>query len=173
MKAKIWESSNYCLSAVSRITRQDQWECYKYYRHRCNRHISGLGSIWLLKPPEDCFRAEYFFSLCLAFMALSPVSINSTAALSPPVAQLCHPSVPHHRRFHLSGWIPEAPTASTAEPDAVRHQSISLQGCAVERSRFLRVDPSQVTFYKRVLGIGQENSAGKHAVSVVLHVSAH
>lgn len=85
------DMSNYCLSAVSRSSVQLQQECYRYYRGRY-LHVSNKerGSIWLPNVPGDCFRAEYFFSLsCFQLQrALSLMSINIAAALSPPLAAL-------------------------------------------------------------------------------------
>lgn len=82
------DGSNYCLSSVSWST------VHKYYRGRYLLVSHGdRGSIWLPKPPGDCFRSRILlFSLSCCQLGfgglLSLMSINSTAALSPPRAAL-------------------------------------------------------------------------------------
>lgn len=169
----IGDMSNYCLSAVSWSIVQLQWESYKYYRGRYNLHVShkDRGSIWLPKPPGDCFRTEYFFSLRLAFSsALSLVSINSTAALSPPLAALpsqC-PTPSSFPSVYRDPWGPRLP------PWSQTWSNINQYLCrAALVSGFLRTHQSQVTFLGKFWEWTLWWEMGFKWLSVVLHVLAH
>lgn len=148
------DMSNYCLSAFSWSTVQLQWECYKYCRGGYYLHIShkDRGSIWLPEPPGDCFREEYFFSLCLAFSsALSLVSINSTAASSPPLAALpsqC-PTPSSFPSVCTDPWGPRLPPGARHGPTSI-NISAGLHWWA-ERVSQNGSEPSDIS--EKVLGM--------------------
>lgn len=113
------------------------------------------SSIWLPKLPGDCFVAEYFFVLLSAQHSRAPslVSINTTAALSPPLAALLSlcPTPSSFPSVCTDPWGPPW------LPDGARHGPTSINISAglcwwAELRGFLFVfftsDQSQVTFLR-------------------------
>lgn len=157
VRSRTGNTSNYCLSNSSETSTYESVPS-----------LEDRGFSWRLNPPG------VYFCLCLAFSlawrTLSPVSINSSAALSPLLLALpsqC-PTPPSFPSVCTDPWGPRLPPRA-------RHNPPSIDISAGLRWRAERVSqkgdaPSYTT--ENILGMEWETVAGNER-SVVLHVLAH